>query len=200
MTRCDHLRVSHRDSRGWRWCAGPVSRTNCAISPGDDDASWYGGRAAGSLTLSNKDSIVSRMYSGSSQVAVASAGEPGDGLLPVLPPLTDLFPHGGLRRGSVVAVPGSGCSAWRLPRVRRRPGRGAGWWGCPSWECGRRPVSAWIPPGCCWSVILGSAGRRWRRPCWMAATWCSSGRPPGRPRMCRGISRPPCAGPGACWW
>jgi hypothetical protein len=48
------------------------------------------------------------MYSGSSQVASASAGQPGDRVLPVLPPLRDLFRGGGLQRGSVVALPGYG--------------------------------------------------------------------------------------------
>jgi hypothetical protein len=61
-----------------------------------------------SLTLSNTYSIVSSMYPGISQVGVASASQPRDRMLPVLPALRDLFPHGGLQRGSVVAVPGSG--------------------------------------------------------------------------------------------
>src|ERR1019366_5822042 len=56
----------------------------------------------------NTHSIVSSMHQGISQVGVASASQPRDRVLPVLPAQRDLFPYGGLQRGSVVAVPGSG--------------------------------------------------------------------------------------------
>src|SRR6266851_3607564 len=60
------------------------------------------------LTLSNTYSIVFIMQAGISQVVVASAAQAQDRVLPVLSVLRDLFPQGGLQRGSVVAVPGGG--------------------------------------------------------------------------------------------
>jgi hypothetical protein len=98
------------------------------------------------------------MYSGSSQVAVASAGEPGDRLLPVLPPLRDLFPHGGLQRGSVVAVPGSGLLSLAIAAGASAAGAWCGVAGLP--ELGVRSAAGiGVDPSRL--LLVGDPGQRW---------------------------------------
>ena len=120
------------------------------------------------------------MYSGSSQVAVASAGEPGDGLLPVLPPLTDLFPHGGLRRGSVVAVPGSGLLSLAIAAGASAAGAWCGVVGLP--ELGvRSAAGVGVDPTRL--LLVSDPGQRWPQVAAALLDGCDLVliRPPARP-------------------
>jgi hypothetical protein len=120
------------------------------------------------------------MYSGSSQVAVASAGEPGDRLLPVLPPLRDLFPHGGLQRGSVVAVPGSGLLSLAIAAGASAAGAWCGVVGLP--ELGvRSAAGVGVDPSRL--LLVSDPGQRWPHVAAALLDGCDLVliRPPARP-------------------
>ena len=112
----------------------------------------------GSLTLSNTHSIVSSVHQGISQVGVASASQPRDRVLPVLPALRDLFPYGGLQRGSVVAVPGSGLLSLAIAAGASAAGAWCGVVGLP--ELGvQAAAGVGVDPGRL--LLVGEPGRRW---------------------------------------
>src|ERR1035438_1702509 len=98
------------------------------------------------------------MYPGSSQVASASAGEPGDRVFPVLPPLRDLFRGGGLQRGSVVAVPSHGLLSLAIAAGASAAGAWCGVVGLP--ELGvRAAAGVGLDPGRL--LLVGEPGQRW---------------------------------------
>jgi hypothetical protein len=98
------------------------------------------------------------MHQGISQVSVASASQPRDLVLPVLPALRDLFPYGGLQRGSVVAVPGSGLLSLAIAAGASADGAWCGVVGLP--ELGvRAAAGVGVEPGRL--LLVGEPGRRW---------------------------------------
>jgi hypothetical protein len=92
------------------------------------------------------------------EVAVAPASQPRDRVLPVLPALRDLFPHGGLRRGSVVTVPGSGLLSLAIAAGASAAGAWCGVVGLP--ELGvRAAAGVGLDPGRL--LLVKAPGRRW---------------------------------------
>src|ERR1035438_7945822 len=120
------------------------------------------------------------MYPGSSQVASASAGEPGDRVFPVLPPLRDLFRGGGLQRGSVVAVPSHGLLSLAIAAGASAAGAWCGVVGLP--ELGVRAAAAvGMEPGRL--ILVEEPGRRWPQVTAALLDGCELVllRPPARP-------------------
>ena len=100
------------------------------------------------------------MHQGISRAAVgvASASQPRDRVLPVLPVLRDLFPYGGLQRGSVVAVSGSGLLSLAIAAGASAAGAWCGVVGLP--ELGvRAAAGVGVEPGRL--LLVGEPGRRW---------------------------------------
>jgi hypothetical protein len=98
------------------------------------------------------------MHQGISQVGVASASQPRDRVLPVLPVLRDLFPYGGLQRGSVVAVSGGGLLSLAIAAGASAAGAWCGVVGLP--ELGvRAAAGVGVEPGRL--LLVGEPGRRW---------------------------------------
>ncbi len=98
------------------------------------------------------------MHLGVSQVVVASASRPRDRVLPVLPALRDLFPHGGLQRGSVVAVPGRGLLSLAIAAGASAAGAWCGVVGQS--ELGvRAAAGVGLDPGRL--LLVGAPGQRW---------------------------------------
>ena len=98
------------------------------------------------------------MHQGISQVGVASASQPRDRVLPVLPALRDLFPYGGLQRGSVVTVLGSGLLSLAIAAGPSAAGAWCGVVGLP--ELGVR-AAAGVGVETGRLLLVGEPGRRW---------------------------------------
>lgn len=98
------------------------------------------------------------MHPGISHVVVASASQPRDRVLPVLPALRDLFPHGGLQRGSVVTVPRSGLLSLAIAAGASAAGAWCAVVGLP--EVGvRAAAGVGVDPGRL--LLVGEPGQRW---------------------------------------
>lgn len=120
------------------------------------------------------------MHQGISQVGVASASQPRDRVLPVLPALRDLFPYGGLQRGSVVAVSGSGLLSLAIAAGASAAGAWCGVVGLP--ELGvRAAAGVGVEPGRL--LLVGEPGRRWPQVTAALLDGCELVllRPPARP-------------------
>jgi hypothetical protein len=98
------------------------------------------------------------MGSGISQVSVASASQPRDRALPVLPALRDLFPSGGLQRGSVVVVPAGGLLSLAILAGASAAGTWCAVVGLP--ELGvRAAAGVGVDPGRL--LLVSEPGQRW---------------------------------------
>jgi hypothetical protein len=98
------------------------------------------------------------MHAGISQVVVASAAQAQDRVLPVLPVLRDLFPQGGLQRGSVVAVPGGGLLSLAIAAGASAAGAWCAIVGQP--ELGvRAAAGVGVDPGR--MLLVEAPGERW---------------------------------------
>jgi hypothetical protein len=98
------------------------------------------------------------MHPGVSQVSVASESQPRDRVLPVLPALRDLFPHGGLQRGSVVSVPGGGLLSLAIAAGASAAGAWCAVVGLPQLGV-RAAVGVGVDPGRL--LLVGAPGERW---------------------------------------
>jgi hypothetical protein len=98
------------------------------------------------------------MPPGISQVGVASVGQPRDRVLPVLPALRGLFPHEGLQRGSVVAVPGGGLLSLAIAAGASAAGAWCAVVGQP--ELGVR-AAAGVGVDPARMLLVGAPGERW---------------------------------------
>jgi hypothetical protein len=98
------------------------------------------------------------MHPGISQVGAASESQPRDRVLPVLPALRDLFPHGGLQRGSVVTVPGGGLLSLAIAAGASAAGAWCAVVGQP--ELGvRAAAGVGVDPGR--MLLVEAPGERW---------------------------------------
>src|SRR2546423_13435273 len=87
----------------------------------------------------------------------AAQRQPGEDVVPVVPPLAGLFPDGGLRRGSVVSVPEAGS----LPLALAAGASAAGGWGAAGGVAeGGGPAAAGMGGGLGPPVPGGGAGGR----------------------------------------
>jgi hypothetical protein len=98
------------------------------------------------------------MHPGIPQVVVASAAQASDRVLPVLPALGGLFPNGGLHRGSVVSVPGSGLLSLAVAAGATAAGAWCSVVGLP--ELGvQAAAGVGVDPGRL--LLVGDPGERW---------------------------------------
>jgi hypothetical protein len=101
------------------------------------------------------------MHPGIAQVGEAPASQPHDRalpVLPVLPVLLDLFPHGGLQRGSVVAVPRNGLLSMAIAAAASAAGAWCAVVGLPELGVGAA-LGAGMDPGRL--LLVEAPGERW---------------------------------------